>query len=227
MLDADITGRPCGRKAQFASKGYFAKQRNRRGRQEAYRIGTWYEEIVVERIYDGKTQLNRALRPLIEAGGLEIQLQALPPVRLLSQLTQAYQPIAARQGVELVFETPSDLTVEIFADENRKMQVLRNLLDNALRYTPQGGAVRLGVETGEKVSLYVKDSGAGIAAGGLPFVFDRFYRADKSRGSNSGMGLGLAICKALVTAQGGAIHAESAGPGQGTTMWLSFEPKKP
>ena len=67
LLDADITGRPCGRKAQFASKGYFAKQRNRRGRQEAYLIGTWYEEIVVERIFDGKTQLNRALRPLIEA----------------------------------------------------------------------------------------------------------------------------------------------------------------
>lgn len=62
-----MTGRPCGRKAKFVSKGYFAKQRNRRGRQEGYVIGTWYEEIVVERIYDGKTQLNKALRPLIEA----------------------------------------------------------------------------------------------------------------------------------------------------------------
>ncbi len=67
VLDADMTGRPCGRKAKFASKGYFAKQRNRRGRQEGYVIGTWYEEIVVERIFDGKTQLNKALRPLIEA----------------------------------------------------------------------------------------------------------------------------------------------------------------
>jgi hypothetical protein len=67
VLDTDMTGRPCGRKAKFASKGYFAKQRNRRGRQEGYVIGTWYEEIVVERIYDGKTQLNKALRPLIEA----------------------------------------------------------------------------------------------------------------------------------------------------------------
>ncbi|RPI32712.1 MAG: transposase [Chloroflexota bacterium] len=67
VLDTDMTGRPCGRKAKFASKGYFAKQRNRRGRQEGYVIGTWYEEIVVERIFDGKTQLNKALRPLIEA----------------------------------------------------------------------------------------------------------------------------------------------------------------
>lgn len=67
VLDTDMTGRPCGRKAKFASKGYFAKQRNRRGRQEGYVIGTWYEEIVVEWLFDGKTQLNKALRPLIEA----------------------------------------------------------------------------------------------------------------------------------------------------------------
>ena len=67
MLDVDMTGRPCGKKAKFASKGYFAKQRNRRGRQEGYAIGTWYEEIVVKRLFDGKTQLNKALRPLIEA----------------------------------------------------------------------------------------------------------------------------------------------------------------
>ncbi len=67
VLDTDMTGRPCSKKAKFASKGYFAKQRNRRGRQEGYVIGTWYEEIVVERLFDGKTQLNKALRPLIEA----------------------------------------------------------------------------------------------------------------------------------------------------------------
>lgn len=67
VLEVDMSGRPCGRKAALASKGYFAKQRNRRGRQEGYLIATWYEEIVVERIYEGTTQLNRALRPLVEA----------------------------------------------------------------------------------------------------------------------------------------------------------------
>ena len=67
VLDADMTGRPCGKKAKFASKGYFAKQRNRRGRQEGYVIGTWYEEIIVERLFEGKTQLNTALQPMIEA----------------------------------------------------------------------------------------------------------------------------------------------------------------
>lgn len=67
LLEVDMTGRPCGRKAALASKGYLAKQRNRRGRQEGYLLATWYEEIVVERIYEGTTQLNRALRPMVEA----------------------------------------------------------------------------------------------------------------------------------------------------------------
>jgi hypothetical protein len=74
LLDADMTGRPCGKKAQFASKGYFAKQRNRRGRQEAYVIGTWYEEIVVERLFDGKIQLNTALQPMIATAEQVLEL---------------------------------------------------------------------------------------------------------------------------------------------------------
>lgn len=66
LLDVDMTGRPCGKKAAFASKGYFAKQRNRRGRQEGYLIATNYEEIVTKQLFDGKTQLTKALRPLVE-----------------------------------------------------------------------------------------------------------------------------------------------------------------
>ncbi len=67
LLDVDMTGRPCGPKAAFASKGYFAKQRNRRGRQEGYVLATWYEELVVKRVFAGKTQLNTALPPLVTA----------------------------------------------------------------------------------------------------------------------------------------------------------------
>ncbi len=74
LIEVDMSGRPCGRKAAMATKGYFAKQRNRRGRQEGYVISTWYEEIVVERIYEGTTQLNRALRPLIEAAETCLEL---------------------------------------------------------------------------------------------------------------------------------------------------------
>ena len=75
LLDADMTGRPCGKKAAFASKGYFAKQRNRRGRQEGYLIATHYEEIVAKQLFDGKTQLTRALRPLVEAAEKTLGLE--------------------------------------------------------------------------------------------------------------------------------------------------------
>jgi hypothetical protein len=74
LLDVDMTGRPCGKKAEFASKGYFAKQRNRRGRQEGYVLGTWYEEIIVERLFAGKIQLNTALQPLLEAAEQVLEL---------------------------------------------------------------------------------------------------------------------------------------------------------
>jgi hypothetical protein len=74
VLDVDMTGRPCGKKAKFASKGYFAKQRNRRGRQAGYVIGSWYEEIVVERLFAGNTQLNSALQPLLEAAEQVLEL---------------------------------------------------------------------------------------------------------------------------------------------------------
>ena len=67
ILDVDMTGRPCGKKAKFASKGYFAKQRNRRGRQVGYVIGTWYEEIVVEQLFDGQHPVEYGLAALIEA----------------------------------------------------------------------------------------------------------------------------------------------------------------
>jgi hypothetical protein len=74
VLDVDMTGRPCGKKAKLASKGYFAKQRNRRGRQVGYVLGSWYEEIVVERLFAGKTQLNTALQPLLEAAEQVLEL---------------------------------------------------------------------------------------------------------------------------------------------------------
>ena len=161
----------------------------------------------------------------VEAGGLEIQTQVVQPASLLERVFHAYQPIAARQGVDLVLNV-SENSPKILVDEGRIQQVLKNLVENALRYTSEGGQICLGLKVGEKVQLYVQDNGLGIEAEDLPYVFDRFYRADKNRSGNGGkMGLGLAICKALVTAQGGSISAESAGKGQGTTMIIAFDPE--
>lgn len=160
----------------------------------------------------------------VEAGGLEIQLNPVQPRLLLERTVQAYQPIAARQGIELRLDISTGLPA-IRVDEGRMQQVLKNLVENALRYTPKNGVIQLGaMEDDGKVQISVRDSGAGIEPDDLPYVFDRFYRADKARGGNAGkMGLGLAICKALVTAMGGKIAAQSAGKGQGAVMILTFD----
>jgi two-component system sensor histidine kinase BaeS len=159
----------------------------------------------------------------VEAGGLEIHLQPVQPLALFERIQRAYQPIAVKGGVEMVLETPASVPA-ILADEGRMLQVLKNLVDNALRYTPVGGRITLGLVVGDQIQLRVTDSGSGIEADDLPYVFDRFYRADQARGANAGnMGLGLAISKALVIAQGGTISAESAGKGQGTTMVITLD----
>ena len=159
-----------------------------------------------------------------ESGSLDIQLQPLNPVSLMEHIKHTYLPIAEQKGVTLTLDTARDLPL-IHADEGRLLQVLKNLLDNALRYTPSGGTIRLSVEAGECVNLCVSDSGGGIEAEDLPYVFDRFYRADKSRtGSTGKMGLGLAISKALIIAQGGTITVESPGKDLGATFVISFLP---
>lgn len=98
-------------------------------------------------------------------------------------------------------------------------------MENALRHTPPGGQITLKTVRTNPVQMHVINSGSGIEPEDLSYVFDRFFSADKSRGVNSGkMGLGLAICKTLVTAQGGKITAESEGKDKGTTMILVFDP---
>jgi two-component system, OmpR family, sensor histidine kinase BaeS len=162
----------------------------------------------------------------VEAGGLDFQLQRVNPVTLLKNVYQTYQPIASRQNVDLILEGTGKSS-EIYIDEGRTAQVLKNLIENALRYTDKNGKITLSVTINDKIHILVKDNGSGIEPADLPFVFDRFYKADKSRGGNSGkMGLGLAICKALVNAQGGVITASSDGKGLGTTIDISFSPVK-
>ena len=161
-----------------------------------------------------------------ESGALELLLQPTDPSSLLEHVARIYQPIVEQKGISLELDVKQGLPL-IKVDEGRLIQVLKNLVDNALRYTSTGGTIRLSATTGEVVSLIVQDSGEGIDPQDLPYVFDRFYRADKNRSGATGkMGLGLAICKALVNAQGGSIVVESAGKGQGTTFSISFPPEK-
>ena len=109
-------------------------------------------------------------------------------------------------------------------DSDRMAQVLDNLLGNAFRYTPAGGEIRLSASPGlNGVRLSIQDSGPGIPAGELPYVFERFYRGDKSRQRHEGgSGLGLAIARSIVEAHDGRIWAESE-PGQGATFVIELQ----
>jgi two-component system, OmpR family, sensor histidine kinase BaeS len=108
----------------------------------------------------------------------------------------------------------------VLADAGRVVQVLTNLLENALHHTPLGGRVVVEAEGGDDAATFkVTDTGEGIAPEHLPHVFERFYRAEKARSRESGgSGVGLAISKALVEAMGGRIRAESPGPGEGASF---------
>lgn len=112
------------------------------------------------------------------------------------------------KGLDIKFYGEKDI---IFADKDKISQVIVNLLANALKYTPEGGRVEVRVEDGgDKVNIIVKDTGKGISPKDLPYIFERFYRADKSRNRlTGGAGIGLTIAKAIVEAHQGMIRANS------------------
>ncbi|MEM7798257.1 MAG: ATP-binding protein [Chloroflexota bacterium] len=156
---------------------------------------------------------------------LRLQMQPIDTATFLEQIALSFTPIAKPEGVQLKTNIGDTLPV-IEADQERLMQVMGNLLSNALRYTPGGERIIIsGQRQDDQVVLQVKDHGAGIAPEDLPYIFERFYRADTSRTEGGKMGLGLAISKALVEAMNGAISAHSQGVGQGTTLTVSFPTK--
>ncbi len=119
-------------------------------------------------------------------------------------------------------------TVEVVADRVRILQVLTNLISNAIKYSAEGGKIEIsGRIKDSSVTVAVKDNGRGIDEQELPFVFDKFFQASNSSGSR-GFGLGLAISKLIIVSHGGNLGAESAA-GSGSTFWFSLpldeEPK--
>ena len=110
--------------------------------------------------------------------------------------------------------------MHVLGDPDQLRRLLFNLLDNAIKYTTDGGAIRVGSEChGEQVRVVVADNGIGIAAEHIPHIFNRFYRVDPARGreATEGIGLGLAICRSIVEAHGGCIEVESH-VGRGTQV---------
>jgi two-component system phosphate regulon sensor histidine kinase PhoR len=167
---------------------------------------------------DGLAQLTNELLTLtrIESGSETLRLATQSPAELLEDCARRMGPLAARADVALLVD-PGDAPA-VRADAERVAQVLANLVHNAVKFTPAGGSVRLSAAREEgRVAFSVADTGVGIERENLERVFERFYKADRSR-SGGGTGLGLAIAKHIVQAHGGRIEARSEGPGRGATF---------
>jgi signal transduction histidine kinase len=136
---------------------------------------------------------------------------------ILLQVFRQVRPLA--EGIEMTIGEEDQAT--ILGDPDRLKQLLLNLVDNAIKYTPKGGQVTLGLRRAQdRAALSVADTGVGIPAEDLPRIFERFYKADRAR-SGGGTGLGLAIAKHIVQGHGGRIWAESV-EGQGSTFYFSL-----
>ncbi|MGB7873482.1 MAG: ATP-binding protein [Anaerolineales bacterium] len=159
---------------------------------------------------------------LAEAGQLPLHPTRFLLADLLADAATGFESRAPAQNVDLRVDIP-DPSLEIEADYDRLNQVLANLLTNSLRHTPENGLITLRAEAiPDGVRITVSDTGAGIPAEDLPYIFDRFWRGDKSRARTEGSsGLGLAITKQLVLAHGGTISAKSE-EGKGTTFTIEL-----
>jgi signal transduction histidine kinase len=182
------------------------------------------DKAEIGRLYTQTRLLGRLVADLhdlaqAEAGQLSLTYQTIDLAHLVCETAGSHQPVAEESGITLQTEIDPELPA-LSADEGRITQVLHNLITNALRHTPSGGAIGIrATTTAGAVVLTVQDNGDGIAPEHLPHIFDRFYRTDGSRARTSGgAGLGLAIVRAIVLAHGGSIDAVSAGVGQGSTF---------
>ena len=190
---------------------------NIQGYLEAISDGTIQPNATtINSLYREATLLSRLIDDLQElaladAGELKLTRQTEDIIKVVNQAVAAMQAQATAKGISLLTDLPREL-LPCDIDTQRIKQVLRNLLDNALAYTPSSGTITVEVRQKDDywVEVSVRDTGAGIPIEDLPYIFERFYRVDKSRTrATGGYGLGLTIAKRLVEAHGGKIEVQS------------------
>jgi len=218
---------------------------NIRGYLEAVRDGVMEPKPeIIDSLYEEAMLLNRLVDDLqelalAEAGQLRLERQPVSPADLVNKAMEAARARATANGITLKADLPENLPL-VNVDPQRIGQVLGNLLRNALTHTPPGGEIIIAArwcpepdekENKSQVEIRVRDTGEGISPEHLPYIFERFYRADRSRSrATGGTGLGLAIAKQLVEAHGGRISVKSQ-VGQGTTFAFTLpvteDPERP
>jgi signal transduction histidine kinase len=163
----------------------------------------------------------------MDAGGLRVDRQYIPLADLISDTLESFTELAYQQGVILEGSVQPGIDL-VYIDAQLIGRVLNNLTSNAIRYTPPGGTVNINAErAGGKVKVTVSDNGDGIKAEDLPYVFERFYRGEKSRNRmTGGTGLGLAISRGIVEAHGEVISVESV-EGEGTKIIFTLPEHEP
>lgn len=182
------------------------------------------EETLVE--VNRTAELVDALLTLARAdeGRAPLHLEPVELKEVLSEVSETASILGEQAKVAVSVAVP-ERSITLAVDPSRIRQLLMNLLTNAIKYTPEGGEVRIDWEQVDgNVVLNVRDTGVGIAPGDLPHIFDRFWRADQARrrsGGRPGVGLGLAISKWIVEAHGGTIAVQSR-PGRGTTFTVTL-----
>jgi two-component system phosphate regulon sensor histidine kinase PhoR len=169
--------------------------------------------------------MNQTLRELlelsqIESGEVPFTLQPVEPAAVCADAVRRIQMLAQRNGLTLENRCPADLP-QVSADSARVEQAMLNLLHNAVKFTPSGGSITVSAQALEKeVRFSIRDTGVGISKDNLPRIFERFYKADRSR-SGGGTGLGLSIARHIIEGHGGRIWAEST-EGKGSTFFFSL-----
>lgn len=183
---------------------------------------------LTEIIHDETMRMKRLVNDLLdlaqlESGQFQMAYEELDLVTLIRRVTRKFQTLATERGVDIEAYLP-DESVMISADIDRLEQVFTNLVDNALRHTQADGNVHIRVKTSNKYAqVRVSDTGSGIPDEDIPFIWERFYKADKARtrGASGGTGLGLAITKHIVSEHGGDIIVDSK-VGEGTTFTVTI-----
>lgn len=179
-----------------------------------------HEADRLSRLVDDLQELSR-----VEAKAYSLDFHAVAVSNLIQTTVKRLSPQAKNKDIKFQINLPVDLPL-IQVDEDRIIQVLVNLVANAIQYTPDGGDVIITASRQEdEIIITVRDSGIGIPADHIKNLFTRFYRVDKSRSRNAGggSGIGLTIARHLVEAHGGRIWVESKGDGQGSTFGFSLK----